>query len=510
MSQVQFLRGKNEETLGRVPLTPGAIFFTEETNHLYIDTDTARLPVKSDFICGRVFWVKLSGGEGWVEFPAAEEGQSADYKQTVYTYYDKSNSEGIEGKNISNVLTDDSILFIGKSTYGEANADGTIPAIVAESSTTDSITFRLLNIGSRDENNNIQIDIPDQDIWIQLYCPNPNPQSENYVPADVLRTAFTTRVRIVGGSWEKRNEKLFEQTISIPNIDFTTQPFFVNLSDDSLENRAEFQLMKMEVVDGKIKFSSENYIAFNIEVDICIILALGGNANFTITDLNGPDNPDREWISLAVTNTSNVISDAASLSNVAPGEERELLVFCTNDSEANKNDFAKIESINYETSSQNSEKGTYTFVLADGETIENGFDCVIIQLNNIANINTGTLKGDAVEDMPEEEKPEKYINGWQQVTSKLNYTGEMPRAAQVDTGAKFRYQYWPTAIEDSDLLIGKHMPIVMPIHDTDIDRFDKICETKIYSNRIQFVVKEEDYQKYFKGKDLEIKVIDFI
>ena len=489
MSQVQFLRGKNEETLGRVPLTPGAIFFTEETNHLYIDTDTARLPVKSDFICGRVFWVKLSATD-W----------GADYKQTIYKYYNKSNSTDIDGRDISNVLTDDSILFLGKSTYGTVNADGTMPAIVADSSTTESITFRLLDIGGN-------INIPTQDIWIQLYCPNPNPQSENYVPADVLRTAFTTRVRIIGNSWEARDGK-FVQTISIPNIDFTTQPFFVNLSDDSLENRAEFQLMRMEVVDGNIKFSSDIQIAFNIEVDICIILALGGNANFTITDLNGSDNPDREWVSLTVTNTSNVIN-GASLSNIASGE-RELLVFCTNDSEANKNDFAKIESINYETSSQNSEKGTYTFVLADGETIENGFDCVIIQLNNIANINTGTLKGDAVEDMPEEEKQGKYVNGWQQVTSKLNYTGEMPRAAQVDRGAQYRYQYWPTATEDSDLLIGKHMPLVMPIDDTDIDRFSKICETKIYSNRIQFVVKEEDYQQYFKGKDLEIKVIDFI
>lgn len=490
MSQVQFLKGKNEETLGRVPLTPGAIFFTEETNHLYIDTDTARLPVKSDFICGRVFWVRLSVAD-W----------GADYKQTIYKYYNKSNSTEIDSRNISNILTDDSILFIGKSTYGTADADGTMPAIVADSSTADSITFKLLNIGGN-------ITIPTQDIWIQLYCPNPNPESENYVPADVLRTAFTTRVKIIGNSWEARDGK-FVQTISIPNIDFTTQPFFVNLSDDSLENRAEFQLMQMEVVDGNIKFSSEKQIAFNIEVDICIILALGGNANFTITDLNGPDNPDREWVSLNVTNTSNIIN-GASLSNVSPGEERELLVFCTNDLQVNKNDFAKIVDINYITSSTNSEEGTYTFVLEDGETIENGFDCVIIQLNNIANINTGILKGDAVEDIPEGEKPEKYINGWQQVTSKLNYTGEMPRAAQVDRGAQYRYQYWPTAIEDSDLLIGKHMPLVMPLHNIDAVRFSKICETKIYSNRIQFVVKEEDYQQYFKGKDLEIKVIDFI
>nr|DAJ96868.1 MAG TPA: hypothetical protein [Caudoviricetes sp.] len=31
--------------------------------------------------------------------------------------------------------------------------------------------------------------------------------------------------------------------------------------------------------------------------------------------------------------------------------------------------------------------------------------------------------------MSEEEKQEKYVNGWRQVTSKLNYTGEMPKAA---------------------------------------------------------------------------------
>lgn len=490
MSQVQFLRGKNEEALGKVPLTPGAIFFTEETNHLYIDTDTARLPVKSDFICGRVFWVRLSVAD-W----------GTDNKQTVYKYYDKSNSANVEGRDISNVLTDDSILFIGKSIYGTADADGTMPAIVADSSTADSITFRLLDIGGN-------ITIPTVDIWIQLYCPNPNPQSENYVPADVLRTAFTTRVRIVGNSWEARDGE-FIQTISIPNINFTTQPFFVNLSDDSLENRIEFQSMRMEVVDGNIKFSSDLEIVFNIEVDICIILALGGNASFTITDLNGPDNPDREWVSLNVTNTSNIIN-GASLSNVAPGEERELLIFCTNDLQVNKNDFAKIIDVNYATSSTNNEEGTYTFVLADGETIENGFNCVIIQLNNIANINTGILKGDAVEDMSEEEKQEKYVNGWRQVTSKLNYTGEMPKAAQIDKGAQYRYQYWPTAVEDSNLLIGKHMPLVMPKNNNDAVRFSKICETKIYSNRIQFVVKEEDYQQYFKGKDLEIKVIDFI
>ena len=508
MSQVQFLRGKNEETLGRVPLTPGAIFFTEETNHLYIDTDTARLPVKSDFISGRIFWVKLLA-TNW----------SPDYKQTVDIYYDKSNSEGAEDKKISNILTEDSILFLGKSTYGEGNDDGTMPAIVAESSDTVSITFKLLDIGNRDENGNIKIEIPDQDIWIQLYCPNPNPQSENYVPADVFRTAFTTRVRIVGGAWESRDGK-FEQTISIPNIDFTTQPFFVSFSDDSLEHSAEFQIMQMEVVGGNIKFLSKTNIDFNISVDICIILAPGRDVNITVTDLTSPDNPDREWVSLKVTTDSNVkneddsfnIVNGASLSNVA-GEERELLVFCTNNSELDsdkesRNDFAKIVGINYETG--NDKEATYKCILANGETITKGFNCVIIQLNNIANINTGTLKGDAVEDMPEEDKKGKYVNGWQQVTSKLNYTGEMPRAAQIDTGAQFRYQYWPTATEDSDLLIGKHMPLVMPIDDTDIDRFGKICETKIYSNRIQFVIKEEDYQKYFKGKDLEIKVIDFI
>ena len=88
--------------------------------------------------------------------------------------------------------------------------------------------------------------------------------------------------------------------------------------------------MRMEVVDGNIKFSSDLEIVFNIEVDICIILALGGNASFTITDLNGPDNPDREWVSLNITNASNIIN-GASLSNVAPGEERELLIFCIND-----------------------------------------------------------------------------------------------------------------------------------------------------------------------------------
>ena len=38
------------------------------------------------------------------------------------------------------------------------------------------------------------------------------------------------------------------------------------------------------------------------------------------------------------------------------------------------------------------------------------------------------------------------------------------------------------------------MPLVMPKNNNDTVRFSKICETKIYSNRIQFVVKEEDYQ----------------
>ena len=80
----------------------------------------------------------------------------------------------------------------------------------------------------------------------------------------------------------------------------------------------------------------------------------------------------------------------------------------------------------------------------------------------------------------------------------------------------FYSQFWPEPSQESNLLSGKYMPLVLPVNKADAGRFAKICETKMYSNRIQFFIKEKNLSSFASGnyhdetKDLKIMIIDFL
>ena len=485
MNTVQFLKGKFEN-LRKVPLTPGAIYFTEDTRRLFIDTDTARLPVASDQMAGKIFWVRLKSSN-WTELT-----------QTVSLYYDQ--QEERFPYDLSDLITEDSIMFLGKITYDTPNEDGIQPAVVSSEVTNSSITFRCFNVDPASTK------APTSDMWVQIYCPNP--KVESLVAVDVFRSVFTTRVRMSGNAWVLQGGK-YTYTISIPGVDFSQHPFIANLSDDSLENRFEFQRIKMDNNGADIIFTSESNIQFNIEVDICIWLGPGAIAG-QILDMNQTAANEVDWIvtTLAGTKVQNrkvTVNNAGTLPPPEDGKERFLISFCTTN--ANK-DYAKVENIEYE-------NGNLIFTFKEGTTqLDTGFTCVVIQLNNIANIREGTLQ--ARINVPSGDAPT--YDGWMEVTSQMQYYGQpgeiLPPEFVNNRTTKFYSQYWPEPSQESDLLSLKHLPLVMPKHKKDVARFAKLCETKLYSNRIQFFIKEKYLNEfasdiYDQSKDLELIIIDF-
>lgn len=471
MPQIQFLRGKYEN-LKKLPLSDGSIYFTEDTRRLFVDTATERIPVAGDSICGKIFWVKLLA-TGWT-----------NNEQVVTQYY-----EVKDGNNypINELLTDDSIIFIGKSTFGTSSADGIFPAIISNKSDKDSITFSLYQIPATDDGTTIEIQVPTEDVWVQIYCPNPAIAAFEKVEA--FKTVFTSRLYLQANSnWILYTDgKRYYQDIHIPNIVFSQMPYLLNLSDDSLENREEYLEIEFEEFDCEehpnkkdiLRFFMNKQPNFNIAIDICIVIADGGSTD---------DRTKNEWIKVEVGKQTSLIEnyievDTPGLADIPEGETRQFLVYC-----ADKNlGYSDVKNITY---SPESKKIKITF--KDGVTaIKETFTCYIIQLNNIAKIYEAKLIGGEREIDIENKK-----DGWYPDISKVNID-------TIDENNTYYWQIWPDPDSDTRLQL-KHLPIIYPKDKDKAIDFSKIIETKIYNNQIQFWTKE------VIENDLDIIIVDWL
>ena len=259
MPQIQFLKGKSAN-LRKVPLSDGTIYFTEDTRRLYIDTATQRLPVAGDQVCGKIFWVQL--------LPDWDE---TTLEQTVSKYYENKNST--QSYQISDILSDDSIIFIGKANYGTPDEDAVYPAIISIDSTNATITFKLIYAKIEGALQDPNYQIPEEPIWVQIYCPNP--RASAFEPITAFKTVYTARLFLDAEAWEHLDDNRYYQEIVIENLDFSKMPYLITLSDDSLENRSEYPNLEIDDSTAILKIYSTADTDFNINVDLCLFMAEG-------------------------------------------------------------------------------------------------------------------------------------------------------------------------------------------------------------------------------------------
>lgn len=473
MPQVKFLRGEYNN-LKKVPLSDGTIYFTEDTRRLYIDTATARLPVAGDTICGKVFWVLL------------EKNAWSNSKQIITKYYETKDGDS---DNLSEILTDESIIFIGHSTFGTSSEEGIYPAVISTESNAESITFQLYQVPATEEGTSITTQIPKEDIWIQIYCPNPLIKS--FEKIEVFRTVYTTRLYLKANWWEPYlDTNKYYQDIHVPNIAFSQMPYMLNLSDDSLENRKEYLEMTVQEFNCEehplkgdtLRFFSEEKISFNIAVDLCIMLAEGDSESAQANN---------QWIKVHVGQqplSGNYIDITTNkkLADVPEGEERDFLVFVT---EKNPG-YSDVEEVTYP------REGTIRFTFKNGVTsVKSDFDCYIIQLNNISTKYIATLKGG--------ERVIDFTNtpdGWYKETRLVDKTDQGIGEKIEKT---YYWQIWPDP-DDEIRLSLQHLPIIYPVSKERATDFAKIVETKIFNNQIQF------WSTSLIEEDLDIVIIDWI
>lgn len=286
MPQIQFLKGKSAN-LRKVPLSDGTIYFTEDTRRLYIDTATQRLPVAGDQVCGKIFWVQL--------LPDWDE---TTLEQTVSKYYENKNDS--HSYQISDILSDDSIIFIGKANYGTPDEDAIYPAIISTDSTNATITFKLIYAKIEGVLQDPNYQIPEEPIWVQIYCPNP--RASAFEPITAFKTVYTTRLFLDAEAWEHLDDDRYYQEIVIENLDFSKMPYLITLSDDSLENRPEYLNLEIDDSTAILKIYSPVDIDFNINVDLCLFMAEGNNptdatANTLIYEehFNDEESTDSFW-----------------------------------------------------------------------------------------------------------------------------------------------------------------------------------------------------------------------
>lgn len=286
MPRVQFLKGKSAN-LRKIPLSDGTIYFTEDTRRLYIDTATQRLPVAGDQVCGKIFWVQL--------LPDWDE---TTLEQTVSKYYENKNDT--ESYQISDILSDDSIIFIGKANYGTPDESAIYPAIISTESTNATITFKLIyaKIDGVLQDPNYQI--PEEPIWVQIYCPNP--KASAFEPITAFKTVYTARLFLDAEAWEHLDDDRCYQEITIENLDFSKMPYLITLSDDSLENRSEYPNLEIDDSTAILKIYSTADIDFNINVDLCLFMAEGNNPTGTAANtliyeehFNDEESTDSFW-----------------------------------------------------------------------------------------------------------------------------------------------------------------------------------------------------------------------
>ena len=289
MPQIQFLKGKSAN-LRKVPLSDGTIYFTEDTRRLYIDTATQRLPVAGDQVCGKIFWVQL--------LPDWDE---TTLEQTVSKYYENKNDS--QSYQISDILSDDSIIFIGKANYGTPDEDAIYPAIISTDSTNATITFKLIFAKIEGVLQEPNYQIPEEPIWVQIYCPNP--RASAFEPITAFKTVYTARLFLDAEAWEHLEDDRYYQDIVIENLDFSKMPYLITLSDDSLENRPEYLNLEIDDSTAILKIYSPADIDFNINVDLCLFMAEGNNPTGSVADtliyeehFNNEESTDSFWTNM--------------------------------------------------------------------------------------------------------------------------------------------------------------------------------------------------------------------
>lgn len=455
MPQVKFLKGR-KKNLAAVPLDNGAIYFTSDERRLYVDTPTARLPVTGDIVAGKIFYALLP-----------KSGWNTETKKQVIEYYLDDLEDTTADSALSDILTTDTILFIGKAVYSDGEVTDALSNIICQSSNANSITFKYLG-------DNLQ-DLLDKDVHVQIYSPNPKvTYSGGAVSAPC--SVYSLRETLDSFLWEYDSENSqFIYKLPIEDINLASSPYIVSSADNSLENTSEYARLSMKEhwdeseQTSYLIFTSNTRPSFNITIDITMFIASG--LEWNILTLSGrTTNIEGGYATMKI--------EDQELADIPEGEQREFLVYCLENSE----EFAQITDIKYN-------NGIYTIYFNQPTTLKANIKIMVQQLNNIANIyKAQVLTGGESQTGSKGWLYSKNFQGETFLEDKNYYIQSLPAAS-----GSFR-------------LKGKHPPLIYPSNTTskNLANFNKIVETKIYQGKILF------YTEELITDDLAITIVDFI
>ena len=456
MPQVKFLKGR-KKNLANVPLDNGAIYFTSDERRLYVDTPTARLPVTGDIVAGKIFYALLP-----------KSGWNTETKEQVIKYYLDNLEDTTADSALSNILTTDTILFIGKAVYSDGEVTDALSNIICQSSNANSITFKYLG-------DNLQ-DLLDKDVHVQIYSPNPKvTYSSGAVSAPC--SVYSLRETLDSFLWEYDSENSqFIYNLPIEDINLTSSPYIISSADNSLENISEYAGLTMDEEWDEneqisyLIFKSASRPSFNITIDITIFIASKEEWNILTLSKNTSTTPENGYPTMKITNQE--------LANIPEGEQREFLVYCLD----NPEEFAQISDIKYD-------NGTYTISFNKSITLKADIKIMVQQLNNIANIYKNQI-----------------LTGGENKTGSKGWLYSKNFQGETFLEDKNYYIQSLPAVSTSFRLKGKHPPLIYPSNTTskNLANFNKIVETKIYQGKILF------YTEKLITDDLAVTIVDFI
>lgn len=459
MPQVKFLKGR-KKNLAAVPLDNGSIYFTSDERRLYVDTPTARLPVTGDIVAGKIFYALLP-----------KSGWNIETKEQVIEVYLEDLSDTIADSALSNILTEETILFIGKAIYSDGQITDDLSNIICQSSNSTSITFKYIG-------DNLQ-DLLDKDIHVQIYSPNPKVtyQGES---VDAPCSVYSLRETLDSFLWEYDEEKnQFIYNLPIEDINLTSSPYIVSSADNSLENTSEYARLSMsELWDDSeqtsyLIFTSNTRPSFNITIDITMFIA--SEQEWDILTLSG-STIGKENQTITIT--------SQKLAKIPGDEQREFLVYCLE----NPEEFALISDIKYN-DNDDDDYGTYTIYFNEPTTLKLNIKIMVQQLNNIANIYKNQV-----------------LTGGENKTGSKGWLYSKNFQGETFLEDKNYYIQSLPAASTSFRLKGKHPPLIYPstTKAKDLTNFNKIIETKVYQGKILF------YTEKLIEDDLLVTIIDFI
>lgn len=457
MPQVKFLKGR-KKNLATVPLDNGAIYFTSDERRLYVDTPTARLPVTGDIIAGKIFYALLPKS-GW---------KTETKEQVIETYLDDL-KDTTANSALSDILTEDTILFIGKAIYSDGEVTDALSNIICQSSNANSITFKYLG-------DNLQEDLLDKDIHVQIYSPNPKvTYSGGAVSAPC--SVYSLRETLDSFLWEydSKNSQ-FIYKLPIEDIDLDSSPYIVSSADNSLENTSEYAGLTMDEEWNEneqtsyLIFKRASRPSFNITIDITIFIASEQEWDILTLPRNKFTTPENGYPTIKIENQE--------LADIPEDEEREFLVYCLD----NPEEFAQISDIKYN-------NGTYTIYFNKPTTLKADIKIMVQQLNNIANIYKAQV-----------------LTGGENKTGSKGWLYSKNFQGETFLEDKNYYIQSLPAVSASFRLKGKHPPLIYPsnANSKDLANFNKIIETKIYQGKILF------YTEELITDDLAVTIVDFI